>query len=366
MTPEYRFPGAASDVLPAGVDFLDVSERIFEAMLEGWRRQQVSRNLKADTIRDRLRVVQRMQGFTDSFPWLWTPQDGADFSAELASGIGSSTLRQYQSAVKLFQEYASDPRYGWVAECLKRFGRAPEQIFDEWNSTPHKDEYEGDPSRRPLSYDEVQTLFDYSESRYATIRQAKKKGALVAVRNAVFLKFVYAYGLRRREACNAALFDFHYNPKVKSYGRFGSFHVRLGKARPGGPARRRIAHTVPELDWIVDVLEQYITDVRPLFKPGNHPALFITERGEYFDRDDADEYFAEMKLGAGLDPILELHCLRHSHATHLAELDYEQHFIKEQLGHDWGSSTAIYTNVSNDYKNRKIAERLGELYGMDT
>ncbi|MGZ3529298.1 MAG: hypothetical protein ACXWNZ_17665 [Vulcanimicrobiaceae bacterium] len=80
-------------------------------MLEGWRRQQVSRNLKADTIRDRLRVVQRLQQFTDAFPWQWSPKDGVDFSADLASAIGSSTLRQYQSAAKLFQEYASDPRY---------------------------------------------------------------------------------------------------------------------------------------------------------------------------------------------------------------------------------------------------------------
>jgi len=32
------------------------------------------------------------------------------------------------------------------------------------------------------------------------------------------------------------------------------------------------------MDWIVDVLDQWVTEIRPLFAPGKHPALFVAER----------------------------------------------------------------------------------------
>jgi hypothetical protein len=36
----------------------------------------------------------------------------------------------------------------------------PAQIRHEWNTAAHVSDYEGDPRRRPLTYDEVQALFD--------------------------------------------------------------------------------------------------------------------------------------------------------------------------------------------------------------
>ena len=47
-----------------------------------------------------------------------------------------------------------------AAECLEQFGSVPRQILDEWNTVAHVTEFEGQPHRRPLTYDEVQALFE--------------------------------------------------------------------------------------------------------------------------------------------------------------------------------------------------------------
>jgi len=64
-----------------------------------------------------------------------------------------STARNYQNTLRLFCGYAPDARYGWAAKCLEQFGAAPRQILDEWNTVTYVTEYEGQPHRRPLTYD---------------------------------------------------------------------------------------------------------------------------------------------------------------------------------------------------------------------
>jgi hypothetical protein len=63
------FPGSATALIPRGITFLDPEERVFEAMLEGWKRQQLSRHLKTDTCKDRLRVARDFQRFKR-----WVPE----------------------------------------------------------------------------------------------------------------------------------------------------------------------------------------------------------------------------------------------------------------------------------------------------
>jgi site-specific recombinase XerD len=62
-----------------------------------------------------------------------------------------------------------------------------------------------------------------------------------------------------------------------------------------------------------------------------------------------------------------LHCLRHSYITHLTEFGYPARFVQEQAGHAYGSTTAIYMGVSNEYRNKLLEAalkgRLGEDWG---
>jgi site-specific recombinase XerD len=51
----------------------------------------------------------------------------------------------------------------------------------------------------------------------------------------------------------------------------------LAKAKRGGGPQRRSVLTV--FDWAVDVVEQYLAEVRPAFGCSEHPAVFVTERG---------------------------------------------------------------------------------------
>ena len=70
----------------------------------------------------------------------------------------------------------------------------------------------GLPHRRPLTYDEVQALFDAADGRVEEIRSRGRKGALAAQRDAALLKTIYAFGLRRREAWGLDLPDLRRNP----------------------------------------------------------------------------------------------------------------------------------------------------------
>ena len=222
-------------MLADGIIDLDPAPALFEAMLTGWATQQRARFLKSrSTIEPRMDLIRRLSRFSNQYPWEWEPAEVEAFMASLS--VAASTARNYQNSIRLFCEFASDDRYGWPARCLEAFGSAPRQIMHEWNSIVHTAEYEGVPGRRPLTYDEVQALFDAADSRVEEIRSRRRKGALAALRDAAMLKTVYAFGLRRQETTGLDVTDWRRNPKVPAYGRFGGVFVRWA-SRLGRPAQ---------------------------------------------------------------------------------------------------------------------------------
>ena len=71
-----------------------------------------------------------------------------------------------------------------------------------------------------------------------------------------------------------------------------------------------------------------------------------------------NDAFTIARDAAGLDPVLDLHCLRHSYVTHLVEFDYPERFVSTQVGHSYAATTAIYTGVSDEYRNRLLRRSL--------
>ena len=67
-------PGAAVVHLVDGVALLRPEEQVFAAMLDGWRAQQLARNLAFGTIEKRLAVVRAFAAQADALPWAWRPQ----------------------------------------------------------------------------------------------------------------------------------------------------------------------------------------------------------------------------------------------------------------------------------------------------
>ena len=119
---------------------------------------------------------------------------------------------------------------------------------------------------------------------------------------------------------------------------------------------------VPEFDWAIAGLRQWVEQARPILNAGDHPALWVSERLNRVSTVHVGKRFAWLRDEAGLDPALSLHCLRHSYVTHLVEFGYPERFVQEQVGHAYASTTAIYASVSNDFKTRTLQTALKRVY----
>lgn len=358
-------PGAVPLSLAAGVVHLDEPAAVFEAMVSGWDRQQRSRLLGDATVVARLALIRRFAAFAGSHPWQWTAGDVEEFTMSLMSGdsrLAPSTIRGHHMSLKLFCDYLLDGRYDWVRQCEARFGEIPSQVCHDFNTAVHLVEYEGRPERRPFNYDELQTLFDYLDDRVDRIARSGRKGALAALRDAQMVKTAYAFGLRRRELCFLDIADLRANAAMPQWGTYAAVHVRYGKSSRGSAPRRRTVLAVPEFDWVVDGLRQWVEEARPLLAPGQRGELWLTERRQRVALKTMDRRFAFLRQSAGLPADLTLHCLRHSYVTHLIEFGYPERFVTEQVGHSYASTTAIYTSVSNDFKTKTLQSALARVY----
>lgn len=120
------------------------------------------------------------------------------------------------------------------------------------------------------------------------------------------------------------------------------------------------------MPWAAEVLEQYMEQVRPRYGPAARgPALWLTERGERISARRIDERFAAYRAAAGLPVELSVHSLRHSYVSHLIEDGVDPLFVQHQVGHSWASTTAVYTSVGSDHKNRMLRAALERAFGGD-
>lgn len=357
-----RTAGSAALTVVTGGTPARPEPALFEAMLAGWRSQQLSRRLTESMIGQRERTVRRFTAFTGGWPWSWTPAQVEQWIA--TGGWAHSTVRTYQGAIATFLEYVCDNRYGWIAECERRVGARPVQVCHEWNTARHVSDYEGRPARRPLTRAELQAFFDTADDRAEQAATSGRKGWLAAYRDAALFKVCYAFGLRRREVAMLDVSDFTANPAAPELGGLGVCQVRFGKAMRGSPPRRRSVAAV--MPWAVEAVEQYLTAVRPRYAAAAHPALWLTERGGRISTRQVDDRFARWRASAGLPGELSVHCLRHSYVSHLIEDGVDPLFVQQQVGHSWASTTAVYTQVGADAKNRMLRAALASAFGAES
>ena len=349
-------PGALT--LVSGVSLLHPDVQVFEAMLDGWARQQASRNLSSRTTEASAMVVRRFQAHSGEFPWRWSPAHLEEWTADLRGvhGLARSTIRSYQLHVRSFLRYVCDPVYGWDRECEARFGTHPVQICHDWNTAVHAAVVEAQPQRRALTRGEVQLLFDAADDAVEAAARRGRKGFVTAFRDATMLKVCYAFGLRRRELVSLDVHDFGRNPKAPEFGEFGVCVVRYGKASRGSPPKRRGVLTV--MPWSVEVLEQWVSEVWPLCRQPASAALWPSERAERMTEQHFSVVFNQAARRAGLADGLTAHGLRHSYVTHLVEDGFDGLFVQHQVGHEHASTTSIYTSVSSDYRTRVLRAAL--------
>nr|AKG47394.1 hypothetical protein [Arthrobacter sp. 68b] len=68
-------------LVDADIGLFRADERVFTAMLDGWRAQMPARGLTTQTIKQRCQLLERFQRFTGAFPWQWRRADIDDFLA---------------------------------------------------------------------------------------------------------------------------------------------------------------------------------------------------------------------------------------------------------------------------------------------
>jgi site-specific recombinase XerD len=353
-------PGAAAVHLAGGLALLHPDEQVFTAMLDGWRNQQLARNLAVSTIDGRASAIRAFARHADALPWQWTAQHADEWFGDLRAvrGCARSTLRSYQNAVQLFCGYATDPAYDWAGECVQRFGTHPVQVIHEWNTAVHVADSEAGPRKRAYTRTELQELFDYADDQVARKRAAGRKGWLPAFRDAVLFKTAYGFGLRRTEAQMLDAADFGRNPAGPEFGEFGVCYVRYGKAQKGSPPKRRSVLTVWQ--WTAEILEQWFTEVRPLFAVDGDPSAWPSERSARICGRHVNSQLAAYRDALGMDRHLDFHSFRRSYVTHLIEDGYDPRFVQEQAGHAHASTTSIYTCVSSDFRVRTLRRALDD------
>jgi site-specific recombinase XerD len=357
--------GAAHLQLISGVVQLRPEDAVLEAMLRGWRAQQTARGLREDTIAPRERLMRRFVEFTNEYPWCWLPGHVDEWTQSLMaeSHLAPSTIRGYQTDLRLFSEYLCDARYGWAAMCQEQFGPGvhPVPICHEWNTIAHLNDYEGNPEARPFSRTELQRFLDYADEQVDRAVRAKRKGALAAYRDATLFKVVYAWGLslRRTETSKLDVLDWGRNPAAPAFGRFGMLHVRYGKAVRGQPPRRRNVPSV--MGWAVEAVADYVDNHPAPLGSEEHPAMWLTERGGRVAPARSTPASSPTAIPLGLPKTLP-HIVFGIPGSHLTEDGVDRRFIQEAVGHRCDTSTAIYTHVSGDFMNTALRKALGPAF----
>ena len=339
------------------VRLLQPQDQVFQEMLDGWRNQQLSRNLAFATIEARERLVRRFAAESQAWPWTWSHQHVDEFFADMRAvqGRRHTTVRAYQNALRAFCSYVSSPEYGWDQQCEALFGSHPTQVVFDWNSAAHTQTEESDPRKRAFTKQELQAFFDRADTEVGRIRDVGRKGALPAWRDAVVFKTAYAWGMRRNEVRHLQSVDFSTNPHAPEFGRYGVLQVRYGKAQRGSAHKRRSVLTV--FDWAVEVIDQWRQEgLGHLAEKGSFD-LFPSERGGLVGGSLSDR-FRRYRDELGFDTALDLHSLRRSYVTHLIEDGFDPLFVQQQVGHEHASTTSLYTCVTSDFRTQSLRQAL--------
>lgn len=160
-------PGAVRLHLADGVPLLRPDEQVFQAMLDGWRNQQLARNLARSTVEGRESTVKAFAAYVSAYPWASTSAMVDEWVGDLRSlrDLKRTTIRSYSEAVRAFCQFATDPLYGWAETCEERFSTHPVQVVHESNTAVYVQENEPDPKKRAFTKAELHAFFADCDER---------------------------------------------------------------------------------------------------------------------------------------------------------------------------------------------------------
>lgn len=168
-------------------------------------------------------------------------------------------------------------------------------------------------SREPLSKEEIQKLFEETES----------------LKERAILHLFYSCGLRRSEAEALNMTDIHFKQNL--------LYVRNGKG-----AKRR---AVPLTAKVSKEMENYLLKER--IESEDLTAFMLNEKATRMKGDQYNKALKTIIERTELKTEATLHHLRHSIATHLLENGLEIEEVRDFLGHSHLESTQIYAKVQS-------------------
>jgi site-specific recombinase XerC len=86
--------------------------------------------------------------------------------------------------------------------------------------------------------------------------------------------------------------------------------------------------------------------------------LWPSERGQRVGVSALNKRFGQSRDALGLAAGLDFHSLRRSYVSHLLEDGWDPLFVQHQVGHEYASTTALYSCVSSDFRTRTLRRAL--------
>lgn len=184
-----------------------------------------------------------------------------------------------------------------------------------------------------LTVDETDHLLNFVRRRASEVAEPEKNARFV---DRVIIESLLMSGLRCSEFCRLQLADAPpRNPPP-------AFEVRGGEE-----SSRTVLLPRP----IVDVLTEYVRDVRPALAERGCTALIVNERGRPYERTGLYRRVVAILTAAGLAAKAKVQLLRHTYG-YLAYLRTGGNllFVQRQLGHAHPMITSVYAQfVEEDY-----------------
>ena len=211
-----QIDGSGRVHLVQSMPVLRPDEQVLQMMLDGWRNQQLSRNLQFGTIDQRIRCVQ-VRGPRERVSVALDAGDGRGVSRGSAldparDPLDAPGLPVRAPPVHLLRH---QPRLR-LGPALRAALRHPSRAgFLRLEHCPACPGVRRPPDETPLHQDELQRSSTMPTTR-SNASESGRKGWQAAYRDAVMLKVAYSYGLRFNELRHLQTVDFATNPHARS------------------------------------------------------------------------------------------------------------------------------------------------------